>query len=152
MRKYRDLNVTYGFGSPSLDCAICYTPSPVEPLLSVTLRDAVTDDDVPLVARVNDVYLLFNQQRLDLIGKDSVDAWIASLRSSTPVSNNLSDDDLINFVKSRHIQSMSELMSYSRWLTDNYADKLKEYLNSVNPDSAPDSDSASVSDSDSADK
>lgn len=137
MRRYRDLGTKYAFGAVSLDAAIPYAPSVVEPLFDVTLRKAVTDDDVPLRVRVNDIYLLFNQSRLSLVGKDSVNAWLDSLRSSTPVSPKLSDDDLINLVKSRHIQSMSELMAYSHYLTDNYADKLKAYLSASEPASEP---------------
>lgn len=137
MRRYRDVGTKYTFGAVSLDAVIPYAPSVVEPLFDVILRKAVTDDDVPLRVRVNDIYLLFNQSRLSLVGKDSVNAWLSSLRASTPVSPKLSDDDLINLVKSRHIQSMSELMAYSHYLTDNYADKLKAYLSASEPASEP---------------
>lgn len=137
MRRYRDLGTKYSFGAVSLDAVIPYAPSVVEPLFDVTLRKAVNDDDVPLRVRVDDIYLLFNQSRLSLVGKDSVNAWLDSLRSSTPVSPKLSDDDLINLVKSRHIQSMSELMAYSHYLTDNYADKLKAYLSASEPAPEP---------------
>lgn len=137
MRRYRDLGTKYSFGAVSLDAVIPYVSSVVEPLFDVTLRKAVNDDDVPLRVRVDDIYLLFNQSRLSLVGKDSVNAWLDSLRSSTPVSPKLSDDDLISLVKSRHIQSMSELMAYSHYLTDNYADKLKAYLSASEPASEP---------------
>lgn len=137
MRRYRDVGTKYTFGAVSLDAVIPYAPSVVEPLFDVTLRKAVNDDDVPLRVRVDDIYLLFNQSRLSLVGKDSVNAWLDSLRSSTPVSPKLSDDDLINLVKSRHIQSMSELMAYSHYLTDNYADKLKAYLSASEPAPEP---------------
>lgn len=143
MRRYRDLGTKYSFGAVSLDAVIPYAPSVVEPLFDVTLRKAVTDDDVPLRVRVNDIYLLFNQSRLSLVGKDSVNAWLDSLRASTPVSPKLSDDDLINLVKSRHIQSMSELMAYSHYLTDNYADKLKAYLSASEPAPEPSPEPAS---------
>lgn len=137
MRRYRDVGTKYTFGAVSLDAVIPYAPSVVEPLFDVILRNAVMDDDVPLRVRVNDIYLLFNQSRLSLVGKDSVNAWLSSLRASTPVSPKLSDDDLINLVKSRHIQSMSELMAYSHYLTDNYADKLKAYLSASEPAPEP---------------
>lgn len=137
MRRYRDLGTKYTFGAVSLDAVIPYAPSVVEPLFDVTLRKAVNDDDVPLRVRVDDIYLLFNQSRLNLVGKDSVNEWLSSLRSSTPVSPKLSDDDLISLVKSRHIQSMSELMAYSHYLTDNYADQLKAYLSASEPVSEP---------------
>lgn len=79
----------------------------------------------------NDITLLFNQQRITKdVGVDTINKWLQSLQ---PVSNaisemrkKMSDDQLHSLVKSRHIQSMSELLSWSDFLNTNYESLLNE--------------------------
>lgn len=79
---------------------------------------------------VSDVSLLFNQKRLsNTIGIDEAKSWLNSL-NNTPSENlgaKFSDEQLISLVKSRHVQSPSDLRSWSNFLTDQ-AKSLKDFV------------------------
>lgn len=66
----------------------------------------------------SDIYDLFSQQRLDNLGADVVRDYLArNLPKSSQVSDiisKMSDDEIVNSIKSRHIQQPSELMRWSR--------------------------------------
>lgn len=77
------------------------------------------------VRYVSDVSLLFNQQRLDRMSlqalKEKIDEHaqlgndgLASIRSK------LTDEQLSQFVKSRYIQSLSELRQWTTYLEKNF--------------------------------
>lgn len=78
---------------------------------------------------VSDVSLLFNQQRLDRMSLQALteklnervnagDTGLSELRKS------IQDEDLHLFVKSRYIQSLSELRQWSHYLMTNYKDEI----------------------------
>lgn len=92
----------------------------------------------------NDVSLLFHQERLvSKIGVDAANEWIASLRSGGfDSSHNLSDEYLFKFIKSRNIQSLSELQSWSEYLL-NQTKLLEDFFA---PDSVPADDGTSSPD------
>lgn len=73
-----------------------------------------------VVTLTSDIYMLFNQQRLDRMSKDRLLAYFENLSVSDPkmgeLRSKLSDDQLCSFVKSRFIQSPSELMAWSQYL------------------------------------
>lgn len=73
-----------------------------------------------VVTLTSDVYMLFNQQRLDRMTKDRLLAYFENLSVNEPkmreLRSKLSDDQLCSFVKSRFIQSPSELMAWSQYL------------------------------------
>lgn len=73
-----------------------------------------------VVTLTSDIYMLFNQQRLDRMSKDRLLAYFESLSVTDPkmreLRSKLSDDQLCSFVKSRFIQSPSELMAWSQHL------------------------------------
>lgn len=73
-----------------------------------------------VVTLTSDIYMLFNQQRLDRMSKDRLLAYFENLSVNEPkmreLRSKLSDDQLCSFVKSRFIQSPSELMSWSQYL------------------------------------
>lgn len=73
-----------------------------------------------VVTLTSDIYMLFNQQRLDKMTKDRLLAYFENLSVNEPkmreLRSKLSDDQLCSFVKSRFIQSPSELMSWSQYL------------------------------------
>lgn len=86
---------------------------------------------------VNDIYLLFNQDRLAAAGKDTIQAWLNSL---TPRSDALSelrkkctDEQLMQICKSRYIQSPSELLAWSDYLNTNF----NEVVSQLRQASAP---------------
>lgn len=76
------------------------------------------------VSFVDDVYMLFNQQRLDRMTSAALSTWLqntsrtdsqlASLRSR------MTDEQLGSFIKSRYIQSRSELLAWSGYLESMY--------------------------------
>lgn len=89
------------------------------------------------VVRTSDLYDLFNQQRIESLGVENIrDFLVRYTPHSSAVSdaiNKLSDDELFDTIKSRHIQSYSELMSWSKYLMDTMEDKisaLSQYLES----------------------
>lgn len=73
-----------------------------------------------VVTLTSDIYMLFNQQRLDKMSKDRLLAYFENLSANEPkmreLRSKLSDDQLCSFVKSRFIQSPSELMAWSQYL------------------------------------
>ena len=82
------------------------------------------DEKKEATAMVDDIYMLFNQQRLSSLGKDTIQAWLNTL---TPRSDALaqlrakcSDEQLMQLCKSRYIQSPSELLAWSEYLNVNY--------------------------------
>lgn len=73
-----------------------------------------------VVTLTSDIYMLFNQQRLDKMTKDRLLAYFENLSVNEPkmreLRSKLSDEQLCSFVKSRFIQSPSELMAWSQYL------------------------------------
>lgn len=73
-----------------------------------------------VVTLTSDICMLFNQQRLDRMSKDRLLAYFENLAVTDPkmseLRSKLSDDQLCSFVKSRFIQSPSELMAWSQYL------------------------------------
>ena len=69
---------------------------------------------------VSDVSLLFNQKRIaSTIGIDEANNWLKSLNQSSTenLGDKFTDEQLISLVKSRHVQSPSDLRSWSNFLT-----------------------------------
>ena len=68
----------------------------------------------------SDIYMLFNQQRLDKLTRAQLVEYFDNLSVSEPKMSDLrkkmSDDQLCSFVKSRFIQTPSELMALSQYL------------------------------------
>ena len=74
-----------------------------------------------------DVYMLFNQQRLDRMTVNQLSDW---LDNQTPTDNlislrnQMSDAQLHQFIKSRYIQSPSELKAWSSYLESEYGSEI----------------------------
>lgn len=68
----------------------------------------------------SDIYMLFNQQRLDRMSRESLLSYFDSIQVREPqfteIRSKLGDEQLMSFVKSRFIQSPSELMAWSQYL------------------------------------
>ena len=68
----------------------------------------------------SDIYMLFNQQRLDRLTRAQLVEYFDNLSVSEPKMSDLrkrmTDDQLCSFVKSRFIQTPSELMAWSQYL------------------------------------
>ena len=95
--------------------------SPVETFYKQNVP--VTHGASDAVAYRTDIYMLFNQQRLDRM---TLSQFSDYLDNQTPTSglselrNNMSDNQLHQFIKSRYIQSPSELMAWSEYLSSEY--------------------------------
>lgn len=82
-----------------------------------------SDDKEVSFSVVDPIFVLFNQQRLDSMGSTAAKAFIDSL---VPKSNSLaelrqkcSDEDLMCMIKSRHLQSPAEVLSWCRYMQQN---------------------------------
>lgn len=84
------------------------------------LFQEVEVNGVSSVRLTSDIYMLFNQQRLDRMSRDSLLTYFESLQVREPqfaeIRSKLGDAQLMSFVKSRFIQSPSELMAWSQYL------------------------------------
>lgn len=79
----------------------------------------------------SDVSLLFNQERLnETLGRDGIKHFFDSLSSRsvplTDLRSKISDDDLASICKSRYLQQPSEILAWSEYLNNNYADLLTQ--------------------------
>lgn len=89
-----------------------------------TEENICPDDGQKSIAFVDPLIMLFNQERLSQMGDAAVKMWIDSLSKNASsgvneLKSKLSDDELIQLVKSRHIQSPSELQAYVDWCNEN---------------------------------
>lgn len=82
-----------------------------------------SDDSMNSVSVCDPIVILFNQQRLDNLGVTAAKSFLDSL---APKSNSLSelrskcsDEDLMSMVKSRHLQSPAEILSWCRYMQNN---------------------------------
>lgn len=75
-----------------------------------------------------DISLIFNQQRLD--NKLTAGELREYIQRYTPnrsvYTAQLDDDTLLNTLKSRHIQSLSEMRSWAEYCMENYDSLIKE--------------------------
>ena len=126
MRTCKDIKHLYKYGAGDKHSMILFQPSIVS---ECRLRDVPTETGINKKF-CNDIYLLFHQKRLENLGIDTINNWLASL---TPLNDSLSslrskctDEELLSLVKSRHIQSMSELLAWSNYLEQNYSSLLEK--------------------------
>lgn len=77
-------------------------------------------DGVKSIRVTSDISMLFNQQRLDRMSRERLVAYFDQLSvrdtQMSELRSKLTDDQLCSFVKSRYIQSRSELMAWSQYL------------------------------------
>lgn len=87
----------------------------------------------PVMKVQTDVYMLFNQERLDKMTSDALVNYLSNYSGKDDglsyIRSKLNDEQLSQFVKSRYIQSPSELKSWSTYLMANY-DTLVSEINS----------------------
>lgn len=115
-----------------------YVPTPVDEFTYEKVSVPGSDDSVTLTS---DISMLFNQQRLDRCSRDSLLQYFDGLaRTSSDFSalrSKLSDDQLISIVKSRYLQSPSELLAYSEGLVREYGVELASLAQHVTVDPSP---------------
>lgn len=102
--------------SKEMICSEFRDASPVDQFLFAEFESG----KVKSTRLTSDIYMLFNQQRLDRLTRETLLSYFDSLVINEPkfgdLRSKLGDNQLINFVKSRFIQSPSELMAWSSYL------------------------------------
>lgn len=155
MSRYFRSVKSYVRGSFDKSLAIKFEPSVVSPLYS---EDVMFNDGTVGTYRHDDIYLLFNQQRLSSLGSDTVNSWVSSLtsQSNSPLHELLdscTDEQKLSLIKSRHIQSASELQAWDNFLTsvsDVTVGNIRSYVDSLRSSDTGSSDTSSSSSSESA--
>jgi len=116
MKPYQEEVKPYSISSKELKQSEFLENSPVNEFCFERLDKNGTE----VVTLTSDIYMLFNQQRLDRMSKDRLLAYFENLSVNEPkmseLRSKLTDDQLCSFVKSRFIQSPSELMAWSQYL------------------------------------
>lgn len=116
MEPYQEEVKPYNISSKELKQSEFLENSPVNEFCFERLDKNGTE----VVTLTSDIFMLFNQQRLDRMSKDRLLAYFENLSVNEPkmceLRSKLSDDQLCSFVKSRFIQSPSELMAWSQYL------------------------------------
>lgn len=107
----------------SFDAA--HTKVPVQDKL-MQLSTVVNKDGSIVIS--NDISLIFNQQRLE--NKLTAAELREYIQYYTPNKSvytaQLDDDTLLNTLKSRHIQSLSEMRAWAEYCMENYDSLIKE--------------------------
>lgn len=124
---YKDKNICNY--SSIANIGVSFQPSPVTDFYMVTRKSP--NSKTPSVKIIDDVHMLFNQKRLDSLTLRSFTDYINSQASNNSTLSSLrkkmTDSQLYSFVKSRYIQSISELQSWALYL-DSCAESLKGEL------------------------
>lgn len=87
------------------------------PVYEHLLYDSIKRDNESTAYRLHsDVFLLFNQKRLETLGSDTAKKVLESFNNyeSSNSSSNVSDIDLLETTIPRHMQSTSELKQISK--------------------------------------
>lgn len=92
-------------------------PSPLDDFLVETLQVGPEETDV-ITFVTSDISVLFNQQRLMQLSPMALDKIVQQLKSSAP-SVNLTDEQWMQSIKSRYIQSNCDLWQYTQSIQRN---------------------------------
>lgn len=120
-QKRRFISDCSDFAAPMVDSkemllTELYQPSPVDEFI----YQERLDNGKKSICVTSDIYMLFNQQRLDKLTRENLIQYFNDMSVSQPQMNEIrsrmTDEQLCSFVKSRFIQSSSELMAWSRYL------------------------------------
>lgn len=124
MKKYEYRDFSQGrdvqscLTSKELRLSSFYAPSPVDDFMHNKHKPA--HDAKESIRVTSDIYMLFNQQRLDKMTLQQLAAHFNSMvardSSFSALKSKLSDEQLASIVKSRYIQTPSELLAYSKYL------------------------------------
>lgn len=104
---------------------VAHTKVPVQDTLA---QLATVENKDGSISVTTDITLIFNQQRLE--NKLTANELREYIQRYTPNKSvytaQLDDDTLLSTLKSRHIQSLSELRSWAEYCMENYDSLIKE--------------------------
>lgn len=104
---------------------VAHTKVPVQDKL---MQLATVEDKDGSITVTTDITLIFNQQRLE--NKLTASELREYIQRYTPNKSvytaQLDDDTLLSTLKSRHIQSLSEMRSWAEYCMENYNSLIKE--------------------------
>lgn len=75
----------------------------------------------------NDISNLLNQKRLSMLGLDTARDYIQRMQPQSSSQPQLDDDTLFRTIRSRHIQSLSELRSYIDSIDSSINEAVSDY-------------------------
>ena len=105
-----------------------YQPSMVDDFIFQKVKTPGSERES--VTITSDITMLFNQKRLDRMTSEALIQHFESMAvrnsSMAKLRSKLSDDQLCSIVKSRYIQTPSELLAYSNYLVSAYVDNLAQ--------------------------
>ena len=89
------------------------TPSPLDGFL---FEQYPLPDGTVAFRKVSDIKMLLNEDRLAQLNPTYVQQMLAAVRSSSVDTSQFSDEQLIESIKSRYIQSNADVYNYTRML------------------------------------
>lgn len=105
-----------------------FEASPVLSFLGVETKES---DGSVNYHNASDLSLLFQQKKLDSLGADTLKTFLDSLQLRSDPLRQLrtkcSDDELMACIKSRNVQSPSELLAWSSYLNKNISELKRLY-------------------------
>lgn len=104
----------------TIDCRVFFQPSVYSKLL-VDVEKLPEFPDIQAVKRHSDVLLMFDAKRLQTLGSATSMQVIEEFKqnlSRSSSSPQLSDADLMSFIRSRRIQSASEIRDWTQFIDD----------------------------------
>lgn len=129
-------------GQPSPVC-VFRDSSPLDTFYFVESIAPFDTTSTPSYSFVDDVYMLFNQERLAKISPQVQQQFVEGLTKASPaLKGKFTDEQLLAFVKSKHLQAPSEVMAWSRYLNANYAEELAKMQATEPTDPVPPTDPA----------
>lgn len=110
-------------------------PSPLDDLYIERSKSIIKGHD-DVVKFASDIHLLCNQKRLDKMSEKALVDYLNSYTQYNDqlkdMKSRLTDKQLAQFVKSRYIQSISELTAWSDYVCTQYDNKNSEFLDTIN--------------------
>lgn len=108
----------------------------------------VDDSSTTSIVCVNDIYDLFNSTRLSGFDNDIIDSIRSNILASSPFADaisKLSDEEIMESIKPRNIQSPSQLVAWSKYVQSVIEERLENVsreTQTANEESAASSDSS----------
>lgn len=111
-----DYDYIYNDSLRDTKCVVLKEDSVIFPL---TVQQVKCRDGSVIDVRVSDVDLLLNQKRLEKVSPATLQSFLDNLKAqpNTP-KGKFTDDELMMFIKSRHIQAPSDVAMWSDYLGD----------------------------------